>query len=139
MRNVVALIGASVLAMACGTGAPPSVNSAATTAAAAVQTSPPAVPQTTAPAPRTSPGRTPTASRNPAHAEVILRWDAGAIISDIDDVTDMVTHLRNTPGIIDGFGDESQITILYDPQLTTVEKIRRTLQDMGFPTRSPSP
>jgi len=70
---------------------------------------------------------------------VLLRWDAGAIIADVDDVSDMVTHLKNTPGVIDGFGDEAQITILYDPQQVTVERIRRALADMGFPTRSPSP
>jgi len=70
---------------------------------------------------------------------VILRWDAGAIISDVDDVSDMVTHLKNTPGIIDGFGDEAEITILYDPQQVTVERIRRILEEMGFPTRTLSP
>lgn len=138
MRNAVALAGA--LLLACGTSAPPpSPSLALTPAVGAVQTTAPATAATTAPAPRTSPARAPTATRNPAHAEVILGWDAGAIISDVDDVSDMVTHLKNTPGVIDGFGDEAQITILYDPQQVTVERIRRTLADMGFPTRSPSP
>jgi len=137
MRNAVVLV--SAFLVACGTGASslspaPSLSPAGT---AVAQTSP-ASPQTTAPA-RTSPGRTPTASRNPAHAEVYLRWDAGAIISDVDDVLDIVTHLKNTPGIVDGFGNEAEITIIYDPQLITVERIRRALTDMGFPTRSPSP
>ena len=135
MRNVVALVGA--LVVACGTAASPSLSPVANPTTDRPQTSPPAVPPTTAPL--TSPARTPTASRNPAHAEVYLRWDAGAIISDVDDVSDIVTHLKNTPGIIDGFGNEAEITLLYDPQLITVERIRRALEDMGFPTRSPSP
>lgn len=70
---------------------------------------------------------------------MILRWDAGAIISDVDDVSDMVTHLKNNPGIVGGFGDEAAITIIYDPRQVTVERIRRILADMGFPTKSPSP
>jgi len=61
------------------------------------------------------------------------------MISDVDDVSDIITHLKNIPGIVDGFGNEAEITILYDPQLITVDRIRHTLEDMGFPTRSPSP
>lgn len=137
MRNAVALV--SAVLMACGASALPSPSPAGTPAAERPQTPPPAAAPTTAPARGTSPARAPTATRNPAHAEVILRWDAGAIISDVDDVSDMVVHLKNTPGVIDGFGDEAQITILYDPQQVTVERIRRALADMGFPTRSPAP
>ena len=134
MRKAAALVGA--LLVGCGTSASPSPGPAVSPGA---ETPPPAAAPTTAPPPPTSPGRAATATRNPAHAEVVLRWDAGAIISDVDDVSDMVTHLKNTPGIIDGFGDEAEITILYDPQQVTVERIRRLLTDMGFPTRSPSP
>jgi hypothetical protein len=122
MRNAVALVGA--LLVACGSPAP-------TPAVEPSQTAPPAALPTPSP-PRTSPA---TATQSPAHAEVVLRWAPGAVISDIDDIYDMVTHLRNTPGIVDGFGDEKQITILYDPGLVTPETIRRLLADMGFPTQ----
>lgn len=99
----------------------------------------PAVAATTAPPPKETAARAPTATRDPAHAEVILRWDAGAIINDIDDVSDIVTHLRETPGIVGGLGDEQQITIIYEPQRIGVDRIRRLLADMGFPTRPPAP
>ena len=135
MRYVASLVGALVIA--CGTATSPSPSPAANQATERPQTSPPAA--ATAPPAGTSPGRSPTASRNPAHAEVYLRWDAGAMISDVDDVSDIITHLKNIPGIVDGFGNEAEITILYDPQLITVDRIRHTLEDMGFPTRSPSP
>ena len=125
MRKAVALVGA--LLVACGTSASPSLSPAPTPAA---QT-PPATATPTTPA-RTSP---PVATRNPANAEVLLRWAPGVNISDIDDVSDIITHLKNTPGIVDGFGDEAQITILYDPQRITPEKIRGILADMGFRTQ----
>ena len=124
MRKAVALVGA--LLMACSTSASPSLSPAPTPAA---QT-PPATATPTTPAPRTSP---PVATR-PANAEVLLRWAPGVNISDIDDVSDIITHLKNNPGIVDGFGDEAQITILYDPQRITPEAIRRILADMGFRT-----
>lgn len=66
---------------------------------------------------------------------MILRWAPGVIIADIDDVSDMVVMLKHHPGIVGGFGDETQITVLYDPQVTTPDVIRRHLADMGFPTR----
>jgi len=125
MRKAVALVGA--LLIACSTSASPSPNPALTPAA---QT-PPAAATPPTPAPRTSP---PVATRNPANAELLLRWAPGVNISDIDDVSDIVTHLKNNPGIVDGFGDEAQITILYDPQRITPEAIRRILADMGFRT-----
>ena len=124
MRRAVALVGA--LLMACSTSASPSPSPALTPAA---QT-PPAAATPPTPAPRTSP---PVATR-PANAEVLLRWAPGVNISDIDDVSDIITHLKNNPGIVDGFGDEAQITILYDPQRITPEAIRRILADMGFRT-----
>ncbi len=144
MRNVGAVIGAFIVGgavVACGASTPPS-SSAPTTSPVAAQTSASATAttataRTTAPAARTSPGQAATATRQPGVAEVILRWDAGAIIADVDDVSDMVTHLKNTPGIVDGFGDETQITLLYEPQRITVERIRQALADMGFPTVKP--
>ena len=125
MRKAVALVGA--LLIACNTSASPSLSPAPTPAA---QT-PPATATPTTPAPRTSP---PVATR-PANAELLLRWAPGVNISDIDDVSDIVTHLKNNPGIVDGFGDEAQITILYDPQRITPDMIRRILADMGFRTQ----
>ena len=86
-------------------------------------------------APRTSP--IPASNKTPAPAEVVLRWDGGASIADVDDVSDIVIHLKDTPGIVDGFGDEIQITILYDPQKISVEMIQRKLADFGYRTRKP--
>jgi hypothetical protein len=125
MRKVVALVGA--LLVACSTSASPSP----APTSAPTQTAPGTAAPTTA-APRTSP---PVATQNPGRADVVLRWAPGTNISDIDDVYDMISHLKNTPGILDGFGDESQITVVYNPQLVTPEQIRRLLADMGFPTQ----
>jgi hypothetical protein len=124
MRKVVALLGALVLA--CGPGAAPSVSPAPTPAAQSSGT-----PVATAPASTTAP---PAATPSPVRAEVLLRFAPGTNISDIDDVYDMITHLKNTPGILDGFGDENQITVVYDPRQVTVEHIRRLLEEMSYPT-----
>lgn len=109
--------------------------------------SPAGVPTATLTAVRSStpaPTRTATPTRSPSPAvtatsvlaEITLRWD-GAIIADADDVHDIVLRLKSTPGIIDGTGDEIQITIRYDPQIITPDKIQRILADLGFPTRKP--
>ena len=132
MRNVVALI--SAFTLACGAASAPSP--ATTTAVAATQPVTATTAATTA-APRTSPPRTATPTLNPAFAEVTLRWDSGANISDIDEVTDIVAHLKERPGIEGGYGDETQIVLAYDPQKITVEQIRRLLADMGHPTKVP--
>ncbi|HKW79191.1 MAG TPA: hypothetical protein VJQ09_08810, partial [Candidatus Limnocylindria bacterium] len=80
---------------------------------------------------RTSPAPTGSARTS----EVVLRWAPGVNIADIDDVSEIVVQLKHHPGIVGGFGDETQITVVYDPQLTTPDAIRRFLTDMGFPTR----
>jgi hypothetical protein len=130
MRRAVAVVGA--LLLACGPGAAPSVSPAPTPAAQSSGT--PAATgraSTTAPAP----AATPSATR----AEVLLRFAPGTNIADVDDITDMVTHLKSTPGIHDGFGDESQITIVFDPRQVTVEQIRRLLEEMSYRTLPPTP
>jgi len=129
MRKVVAVVGA--LLLACGQAAAPSVSPAPTPAAQSSGT-----PAATAPASTTAP--TPTATSAPARAEVLLRFAPGTNIADIDDITDMVLHLKSTPGIHDGFGDEGQITIVYDPRQITVEKIRSLLEEMSYPTLPPT-
>lgn len=129
MRKVVALVG--VLLLACGPAAAPSSTPAPMPAAQSFQT-----PAATAPASTTAP--TPTATSAPARAEVLLRFAPGTNIADVDDITDMVAHLKSTPGIHDGFGDEGQITIVYDPRQVTVEQIRRLLEEMSYPTLPPT-
>ena len=129
MRNAFALVGA--LLLTCGPGAAPSVSPAPTPAAQSSQT-----PAATALTSTTAP--TPTATAAPERAEVLLRFAPGTNIADIDDITDMVLHLKSTPGIHDGFGDEGQITIVYDPRLITVERIRRLLEEMSYPTLPPT-
>ncbi len=89
---------------------------------------------TIAPSPTTAPQGTPTKS---PLVTLVLRWEPGVHIADIDDVTELVTRLRDTPGIVDGYGDEIQITILYDPRQITPDAIQRKLVDLGYPTRKP--
>ena len=129
MRNAVALVGA--LLLACGPAAAPSVTPAPATAAQSSQS-----PATTAPASTASP--TPAATPTSARADVLLHFAPGTNIADVDDITDIVTHLKSTPGIHDGFGDEGQITIVYDPRQITVERIRQLLEEMSFKTLPPT-
>ena len=95
----------------------------------------PTTPAFFAPHPTFTPA--PTATKSASLAELVLRWEAGAMISDVDDVSAIATRLRDTPGIVDGFGDEIQITITYDPQKIAPEAIQRKLADLGYPTRRP--
>ena len=129
MRKVVALVGA--LLVACSPGAAPSATPAPPPAAQGSQT-----PAATAPASTAAPS--PSATAASTRAEILLRFAPGTNIADIDDITDMVTHLKSTPGIHDGFGDENQITIVYDPRLINVERIRRLLEEMSYPTLPPT-
>jgi len=126
MRRAVALAGA--LLLACGPSAAPSATPAPTLA---VQTQTPA---TTAPASSPSPA----ATANPTRAEVLLKFAPGTNIADVDDVYDMLTHLKSSPGIHDGFGNELEITVVYDPRQITVEKIRALLEEMGYKTLPPT-
>lgn len=129
MRIVVVLAGA--LLLACGQTGSPAQSPASIPVA---QSSPTVAPPTTAP-PRTSP---PAATSNPGRADLKLLWAAGTNISDVDDVYEMITHLKEHPGIHEGFGNEIEITVVYDPRLVTPATIRRLLLDMGFPTEPPS-
>lgn len=70
-------------------------------------------------------------------AEVTFRWDVGTNITDVDDVTELTVRLKDRPGIQGAFGDEIQITVSYDPAVTTPEKIRGILADLGFPVKPP--
>jgi hypothetical protein len=93
-----------------------------------------ATPASTAAATRASSTVAPAPS-GARRSEVILRWAPGVNIADIDDVSEIVIQLKNFQGILGGFGDETQITVVYDAQLITPDAIRRHLADMGFPTR----
>ena len=127
MRRPVALVAALLLACGPGAAQPPGedpTRAAETSQAATVP------PSTTAPSP--------AATTSPTRAEVVLHFAPGTNIADVDDIYDIVTHLKSTPGIHDGFGDESRITVNYDPRLVTVEQIRRLLEEMGFKTLLPA-
>jgi hypothetical protein len=69
-------------------------------------------------------------------AQLTLRW-VNTIFADTDDMIEIVVHLKETPGIIDGTGNEIEIIILYDPALVTPEKIQRILLDLGYQTSRP--
>jgi hypothetical protein len=128
VHRAIALIGA--LLLACGPSVAPSVSQVPTLAA---QTQTPA---TTAPAPATT--STPAATANPTRAEIHLQFAPGTNIADVDDVYDILTHLKSSAGIHDGFGNELEITVVYDPRQITVEKIRALLEEMGFKTLPPT-
>jgi hypothetical protein len=69
--------------------------------------------------------------------EVTFRWDVGTVITDVDDVTELAVRLRETPGILGAYGDEIQITVVYDPQTMTPDKILQILSNRGFPAKKP--
>lgn len=127
MRRAVALVVA--LLLACGPGAAPSVSQAPTLAAQ---------PQTPATTAATTSAPSPSATANPTRAEVLLKFAPGTNIADVDDVYDMLTHLKSSPGIHDGFGNELEITVVYDPRQITVDKIRALLEEMGYKTLPPT-
>ncbi len=79
----------------------------------------------------------PSPTRSSNSAEVIFRWDVGTIITDVDDVTELAVRLKERPGILGAYGDELLITVVYDPQQTTPERILRVLDDLGFPAKKP--
>jgi hypothetical protein len=87
--------------------------------------------------PRPTPSPAPSATKGPAYAVVTLRWNGGPSIADVDDVMEIASRLKEHPGIIDGYGDEIQITITYNPQLTSPAAIQKILLDSGYPTRAP--
>ncbi|HJW50211.1 MAG TPA: hypothetical protein VJ726_12420 [Candidatus Limnocylindria bacterium] len=120
-----ALVGA--LLMACGPGSTPAATPAPTVAAPSSQT----------PAATATAAASPAATATSARVDVLLKFAPGTNIADVDDITDIVLHLKSTPGIHDGFGDEGQITIVYDPRLVTVEKIRALLEEMSYKTLPP--
>lgn len=133
MRGAVALIG--VLLLSCGPAAAPSATPAPTAVAQSSQTPAATAPPSTSTPP---PASSPTSAPNAARAEVLLRFAPGTNIADVDDITDIVAHLKSSPGIHDGFGDEGQITIVYDPRLITVERIRTLLEEMSYKTLPPT-
>lgn len=123
MRTAVALVGALILA--CGPGSTPAATPAPTLAAPSSQ------------APAATAAASPAATATSARVDVLLKFAPGTNIADVDDITDIVAHLKNTPGIHDGFGDEGQITIVYDPRLINVERIRALLEEMSYKTLPP--
>ncbi len=116
--------GAAAPAVATGTAVPAPTKAATPTLA--VQPSATTSPRTTA-----TPGPTDTAT--PVLAELVLRWDK-ALVTDSDDVHDIVLRLKNTPGIVDGSGNEIEIHILYDPAVITPDQIQQALSDLGYNT-----
>jgi hypothetical protein len=113
----------------------PQPSPSATSALGPIQT--PTRVSVTIPAPRTITPILPPATRLPNQAEITLRWDEGTVITDVDDVTELGVRLQSHPGIKGAYGDEFQITVVYDRQQTAPEQIRDILAEMGFPTRAP--
>ncbi len=116
------------LASGCGTNPTPSLPSA-TLAPSPVQAATLSL--------RTVTPTLPSPTRSSNSAEVTFRWDVGTIITDVDDVTELAVRLMERPGILGAYGDELLITVVYDPQQTTPERILRVLDDLGFPAKKP--
>jgi hypothetical protein len=86
----------------------------------------PTRPATTAPT-----GAAPATSSN--RAEVTFRFVQQ--LSTPEEVDEIGAVLKQTPGILDVFGDERQITIGYDPALRTPEQIREQLGAVRHPVQ----
>lgn len=131
LRRVLAgaLLQAALVGCAASTS-PASTSAPSSTPAPSVPAQRTATPAAT----RASPTFIPAPS-GAVRSEVILQWGAGVNIADIDDVSEIVIQLKNFPGVLGGFGDETQITVVYDAKQITPDVIRRHLADMGFPTK----
>jgi cell division septation protein DedD len=91
----------------------------------------PAAPSPTRPAPTASPAAAPARPTN--RAEVTYRFVHQ--LSTPEEVDEIAAMLRLTPGIVDVFGDERQITIGYDPALRTPEQIRDQMASVQHPVQ----
>ena len=117
--------------------------------ATAVPTAPPPTQTTSAPAststvpptlaPTAAPTEAPTeppaaATATSSSATVTFNWAPGSVTpADADDVTEIINDLKRTPGILGGFGDETVLSVQYDPALITVEEIAALLETIGHP------
>jgi hypothetical protein len=53
--------------------------------------------------------------------------------ADSDDVDEIVRDLRSHDGILSGNGNETELNIVYDPTVITVEEIMDLLKQIGHP------
>lgn len=100
---------------------------------------PAAVAPTEAPtsAPTEEPTQTPPAApvnTPPPLEEVRLVWAPGGVPpSDSDDVDGIVLEIKRHDGIMDGRGNEIEITVMYDPTIITLEEIQAIFRSIGHP------
>lgn len=124
------VLAVAVLIAGCGGGAETPASQPAT----AVPASPTEAPTT---APTAPPVATPTAApaETPApRAEVYFEWAAGGVRpADSDDVDPIVLDLMSREGILSGHGNEIGITIVYNPELITIEEIQGIFKSIGHP------
>jgi hypothetical protein len=94
-------------------------------------TRPAAAPSSTRPAPTAPPAAAP--AKPTSRAEVTYRFVQQ--LSTPEEVDEIGAMLRQTPGILDIFGDERQITVGYDPALRTPAQIRDQLASVQHPVQ----
>lgn len=129
---------AIVVVAGCGGGGAAAPTSAPATAVptAAPTEAPTAVPTE---APTEAPAAVPTDTPAPqSEANVKFRWSpAGNLPADSDDVDDIVREVRGRhEGIVNGYGNEIGLTIIYNPTLITVEEVAAILDDIGHPVEA---
>ncbi len=87
---------------------------------------------TSLPSTPTSPPAVPTKAG--ALAEVRFEWAPGGVRpSDSDDTASIIAKLIDHKGILAATGNESQMTVFYDPTLITVEQIQELFKQIGHP------
>jgi hypothetical protein len=142
-RRAVAVIASALLLAACTASAPsaapghapaptrpePTALSASTVLPTTTRS--PAAPTPTRPAPTAPAAAAP--AKPSARAEVTYRFVQQ--LSTPEEVDEIGAMLKQTPGILDVFGDERQITIGYDPTLQTPEQIRDQLTSVRHPVQ----
>lgn len=100
---------------------------------------PPTVAPTEAPTevPTEAPTAAPTNTSVPSE-EVYFEWAPGGVRpSDSDDVDGIVLDIIEEEGILNGFGNEIGITVVYNPALITVEELMELFDGIGHPVALP--
>jgi hypothetical protein len=133
---------AALLLTACNSSAPSAAPSKAQTPTRAEPTAVSAgtvVPTATRPPAPTPPRPAPTAPPAAAPAKPTNRaevtYQFQQQLSTPEEVDEIGAMLRQTPGILDIFGDERQITVGYDPALRTPAQIRDQLASVQHPVQ----
>lgn len=136
LRAGVCLIGLAMLA-ACASGT--TVAPTATSAPATATSAPAPAAATSAPATATSAPATATLApqNTPEAAGEEVTFQFANPLATIEELEDISSLLHNVEGILSVEGNEKNITIMYDPAITDVDKLMQTMETIGFPVKPP--